>query len=95
MAVTDAGWRNWYDAMTEPTKIRITVRGGPFTEAVGANGRQHRYPPAGSRPLQVEAWAAGNRYYNFEWNGTTWQVRDSKVTLGWEEHERPLPRTGD
>ena len=79
--------------MTEPTKIRITVR-GIFTEAIGANGRQWRYPPAGSRPLQVEAWDAGNRYYNFERNGTTWQVRDSKVTLGWEEHERHYQESG-
>lgn len=81
--------------MTEPQKIRITIRSGPFTEAIGANGRQWRYPPAGGHPLQVEAWQIEPRYYRFNWNGTTWQIRDYKVTIGWEEHERPLPRVGD
>jgi len=74
----------------EPTKIKITVRTGVMTEVGDGSGRATQRPPAGG--LRVEAWDAGNRYYNFEWNGTVWQIRDSKVTLGWDEKDRPLPR---
>ena len=71
-----------------PEKIKITVRNGVMTQAIGANGRRtYNVPYTG---IQVEAWDAGNGYYNFDWNGTTWQIRDSKVTLGWDKE--PLPR---
>lgn len=71
--------------MTDPTKTQITVCAGVATEAIGANGRRtYAIPPGG---IKVMAWDAGNRYYNFDWDGTTWQIRDDKVRLGWE----PLP----
>lgn len=68
-------------------KIKITVKDGVMTEAIGANGRRTQRPPW--QGIQVEAWDAGNGFYNFDWNGTTWQIRDYKVTLGWGESRLP------
>lgn len=68
-------------------KIKITVRNGVMTEAIGANGRRTMRPPWSG--IQVEAWDVGNGFYNFDWDGTTWQIRDYKVTLGWEEERLP------
>ena len=65
-----------------PEKIKITAGFGVATEV--GNGKGWRtFRPKG---LQVEAWDAGNGYYNFQYNGVTWQIQHYKCKLGWSTH---------